>query len=203
MDIKGRTTFAAVQPAAPLSRVRYVPVLSMGPGTPNGGGPRPRADDQGYRRPVPYRAVFEFLPSGVLITDREGHVTGANLTSRTLLGEALARDRLRCCDVLGCRRAGTPLADHCITELALERPGPLPEVRVDVGSREGTGPVSVWVTAARIGDADAAVILQLRAGVLGDRRRRTEPHWMVGPRLRVFALGRTRLETSEGPLSGE
>ena len=163
---------------------------------------RPRAPERAYRVAVPYRAVFEFLPSGVLITDATGHVTGANLTSRKLLGAALERDGLRCCDLLGCRQPDTPLADHCITELARSRPEPLPDLRVDIPTREGE-PISVWVTAAAIGDADAAVILQLRPGVVGDRRRRTEPHWMIGPKLKVFALGRTRLETGEGPLAGE
>jgi DNA-binding SARP family transcriptional activator len=162
----------------------------------------PRAPELGYRQPVPYRAVFEFLPSGVVVTDAQGHLTGVNLTARRLLGDVLARERLRCCDLFGCRRAGTPLADHCFTELALERPEPLPEVRVDIASREGQ-PASFWVSAASIGDTGAAVIFQLRQGVVGDRRRRTEPHWMVGPRLRIFTLGRTRLESSEGPLAGE
>jgi len=161
---------------------------------------RPVAADLGFRQPVPYRAVFEFLPAGVLLTDASGTVTGANLASRRMLGDALGRDRTRCCDVLGCRRAGTPLAGHCLSELALGRPDPLPEVRVDVDGRDDM--TSLWVSAARIGDEEAVVVIQLRPGLSGDRRRRTEPHWMTGPQLRVFALGRTRLE-SEGPLSGE
>lgn len=161
---------------------------------------RPVAADLGFRQPVPYRAVFEFLPTGVLLTDGTGNVTGANLASRRMLGDALGRERTRCCDVLGCRRVGTPLAGHCLTELALSRPDPLPEVRVEVDGRDDVS--SLWVSAARIGDAESAVILQLRPGVAGDRRQRAEPHWMAGPQLRVYALGRTRLE-SEGPLAGE
>lgn len=160
------------------------------------------APEPGYKQPVPYRAVFEFMPSGVLLTDARGHVTGANLTSRRLLGDALERDRPTCCEILGCHKASTPLAEHCVTELALSRPAPLPELRVDVSHREAE-PTSVWVTGAAIGGSEAAVILQLRPGIVGDRRRRTEPHWMVGPQLRVFCLGRTRLESGEGPLAGE
>lgn len=163
---------------------------------------RPRAADLGYRQPVPYRAVFEFLPSGVLVTDADGLVTGANSCSHSLLGDALERDRLRCCDLLGCRRAGTPLADHCITELALGRPEALPEIRVEVPTRDGAGS-SVWVTAKALAEAEPAVVLLLRPGVVGDRRRRTEPHWMMGRQLRVYTLGRTRLESGEGPLAGE
>jgi DNA-binding SARP family transcriptional activator len=47
------------------------------------------------------------------------------------------------------------------------------------------------------------VVLQVRAGVTGDRRRRTEPHWMGGPQLRIFTFGRSRVESGEGPLAGE
>src|SRR4051794_21847820 len=114
----------------------------------------PAAEPVGFRRPVPYRAVFEFLPSGVLITDSRGRVTGANLTSRKLLGDVMAGDGLRCCDLFGCRRPGTPLASNCIAELALSRPEPMPEVRVDVANRDG-GTASVWVTASSMGDADS------------------------------------------------
>ena len=160
---------------------------------------RPVAADVGLKLPAPYRAVFEFLPSGVLLTDAAGTVTAANLASRRLLGDALSQAGARCCDVLGCRREGTPLAGRCLTELALSRPGPLPEVRLEVDGRDE--PMALWASAVRIGDEEAA-ILQLRPGLSGDRRRRSEPHWMAGPQLRVYALGRTRLE-SEGPLAGE
>jgi DNA-binding SARP family transcriptional activator len=128
---------------------------------------------------------------------------GANSCAHQLLGDTLVREKLRCCDLLACRRAGTPLVDHCITELALERSEALPEIRVEVPSREGQGP-SVWVTAKGLhDDGEPTVILLLRPGVPGDRRRRTEPHWMMGRQLRVYTLGRTRLESGEGPLAGE
>ncbi|MBA2516089.1 MAG: winged helix-turn-helix domain-containing protein [Solirubrobacterales bacterium] len=168
----------------------------------SGQGVRPRAADLGYRQPVPYRAVFECLPSGILVIDAHGRVTGANSCAHRLLGDALDHERLRCCHLLGCRRAGTPLADHCVTELALGRSEALPEIRVEVPSSDGSGS-SVWVTAKRIAEKEPAVILQLRPGVVGDRRRRTEPHWMMGRQLRVYTLGRTRLESGEGPLAGE
>lgn len=151
--------------------------------------------------PVPYRAVFEFFPAGVVVVDARGQVQGTNLAAKRLLRGLLERESLRCCDLLDCRRAGTPLADHCITELALESQVPLPDVRVDLPEPRGAG--SVWVTAAPFGGAERSVVLALRPGVTGDRRRRTEPHWMGGPRLRVFTFGRTRLESGEGPLAGE
>lgn len=136
------------------------------------------------------------------MTNANGEVQGANLRAKRMLGEALDRAKLRCCDLFDCRRSGTPLDGHCLSELALQRPDPLPELRVDVAMRGGsTG--SVWVTAASVGGAEAAVIIQMRPGVVGDRRRRTEPHWMGGPQLRIFTLGRTRVESGEGPIAGE
>jgi DNA-binding SARP family transcriptional activator len=163
---------------------------------------RPRSSQLGYKLPVPYRAVFEFFPSGIIVVDSHGQIQGSNLTAKRMLGVALERDRVRCCDVLDCRRAGTPLADHCITELSLAHEGHMPEVRVDLAYRTGNVS-SVWVTGAPYGGAEVSVILQLRPGVVGDRRRRTEPHWMGGPRLRIFTLGRARVESGEGPLAGE
>jgi DNA-binding SARP family transcriptional activator len=162
----------------------------------------PKSADLGLRAPIAYRAVFEFFPSGVVIADSRGQIQGANLAAKRMLGDLLERERVRCCDLLDCRRAGTPLADHCITDLALSHEGPLPELRVDVPTGGGTAN-SVWVSASPYGGTEPSVILQLRAGALGDRRRRTEPHWMGGPQLRIFTFGRSRVESGEGPLAGE
>ena len=151
---------------------------------------------------IPYELVFERFPSGLLVLDFAGRVVSHNAAARGLLGEALDREAVRCCDLFGCRREGTPLEGACISALALERLGPLPEMRLDVEPHHGHTQ-GVWVTAASIGGADAAVVLQLRAGMLGDRRRRTEPHWMGTAQLRVFTLGRTRIESGEGPMGGE
>ncbi len=165
-------------------------------------GITPRTADLGLRTPVAYRAVFEFFPAGVVVVDARGQVQGTNLRAKGLLGAMLERERVRCCDLFDCRRANTPLADHCVTELALSHEGPLPEVRVDLPQRGGSAG-SVWITAAPFGGAEPAVVLQIRTGVVGDRRRRTEPHWMGGPRLRIFTFGRSRVESGEGPLAGE
>lgn len=168
--------------------------------------PEPSEPDAGRPDPVlaelPYRLVFDRFPSGVVVMDFARRVVGHNAAARGLLGEALERRPLRCCDLFGCRRPGTPLEDACISALALERNGPLPEMRLDVEVHPGQT-VGVWVTAASLGSADAAVVMQLRAGMLGDRRRRTEPHWMGSAKLRVFTLGRTRIESGEGPMGGE
>jgi DNA-binding SARP family transcriptional activator len=67
----------------------------------------------------------------------------------------------------------------------------------------GGGPVTaVWVTAAAVGARPAAVF-HLRPGDARDRRRRSDPHWLTGPELRITAFGRSRVDTPEGPLRGE
>ncbi len=164
--------------------------------------PTPPPADLGLKVPIAYRAVFEFFPTGIIVTDSRGQLQGVNLRAQGLFGSLLDRDRPRCCDLFDCRRAGTPLAEHCITELALTHEGPLPELRVDLPGGHGAAR-SVWVTGAPYGGAEPAVVLQVRPGVVGDRRRRTEPHWMGGPQLRIFTLGRSRVESGEGPLAGE
>jgi hypothetical protein len=59
------------------------------------------------------------------------------------------------------------------------------------------------VTVAPLGESDDLVIAELRPGRANDRRRRTTPHWTGGPRLRIYALGRTRIERAEGPIGGQ
>ena len=156
----------------------------------------------GIRTPIPFRAVFEFSPSGIVVTAADGVVQGSNLSAKRTLRSLAEQPGLRCCDIFDCRRPGTPLAEHCITELALAHQGPLPEVRVDLPAGSGLEG-SVWVTGAPFGGAERFVVLQMRPGVIGDRRRRTDPHWMGGPQLRIFTFGRTRVESAEGPLAGE
>jgi DNA-binding SARP family transcriptional activator len=159
---------------------------------------RPRRDAPSTA--LSYRALFEHLPSGVLIADADGRFVGANLTARTMLGPELELAELTCCELLGCREEGSPFGAHCITELARQRSGPLPEARVDIALAGARTP-SVWVTATRI-RRPGGVLLEIRPGAVGDRRRRTEPHWTGRPVLRIFTLGRTRVESSEGPIGG-
>src|SRR3954453_20381349 len=92
----------------------------------------PRPSELGLRTPIPYRAVFEFFPSGIVVTDARGAVQGTNLRAKAMLGPLLDRDRGRRRAFVGCRRAFTPLADPCISELVLAHDGPLPELRVDL-----------------------------------------------------------------------
>jgi DNA-binding SARP family transcriptional activator len=49
----------------------------------------------------------------------------------------------------------------------------------------------------------AGVILHLRPGHAGDRRRRSEPHWLFGPELQIRAFGRTLVAARGDVLNGD
>ncbi len=145
--------------------------------------------------------AFSSFPYGMLVLDRDGRVVCSNAqASRLIRTMGLPERGLTCCALLGCGRPDTVLESGCVTALACRRDTVLPEIRVDV--RSPGGPDAVWVTAAAIGGDGGRVVLQLRPGVAGDRRRRTSPHWMAGSRLRIRTLGRTVVESVEGPIGG-
>jgi len=148
------------------------------------------------------REIFERFPYGLLVLDGDGRVVRSNEQAARLISAAgLGEDAdLTCCSLLGCRTPNTVLDAACVTDLALNGEAPMPEVRVDV--RSPTGLSAVWVTAAAIGESGSRVVLQLRPGVAGDRRRRTSSHWMTGAQLRIRTLGRTEVELAEGPIGG-
>jgi DNA-binding SARP family transcriptional activator len=143
--------------------------------------------------------VFDHFPFGLLVVDRGGHVMAANRVVEDMVGPLPDGfdEAPRCCELLGCNQPGTPLALHCLTELALDHGSKLPEVRLDLPT---TAPMpAVWVTAAPL---RTHVIMHLRPGAVGDRRRRTEPHWLQGPKLRIQVLGRVLVESGEGAIGG-
>jgi len=142
--------------------------------------------------------VFHHFPFGILVAAADGSLIAANPRAEQMLGPADDIRFRRCCDLLGCGREDSPLEGMCITRLAQEKGVPIPEIRVDL--QLGHRVSAVWVTAAAAGDH---VIFNLRPGQRGDRRRRTEPHWMSGPHLRIVTLGRTRIESREGAIGGK
>jgi DNA-binding SARP family transcriptional activator len=145
--------------------------------------------------------AFSAFPYGLLVLDRGGRVVCRNQeATRLVKALGLPEAGLTCCELLGCRTPDTVLEAACVTDLALARETALPEIRVDIDSP--AGPTPMWVTAGVIGGASVRVVLQLRPGIAGDRRRRTSPHWMAGPRLRICTLGRTAVESVEGPIGG-
>jgi DNA-binding SARP family transcriptional activator len=146
--------------------------------------------------------AFQAFPYSLLVLDLHGRIICRNRAATQLIeAMSLPEDGLTCCALLGCHQPDTVLAAACLTDLALQHDGALPEVRVDL--RTPSGSTATWVAAATVdGDSDRRVVLQLRPGVSGDRRQRTTPHWMTGPRLRVRTLGRTVVESAEGPIGG-
>jgi DNA-binding SARP family transcriptional activator len=165
--------------------------------------PAPPADTGGARAAARLNdlaaELLAQLPFGILVADREGAMQAWNPAARRLLGDdaRLADDAaagVPCCDLFGCRSGEAPLADACITVLALEADDVLPEVRVDV---EGG---AAWVMAAPSGDGQ--VVFQLRPADVRDRRRRTDPHWAARPRLYVEVLGRTQVHSGEAAIGG-
>lgn len=145
--------------------------------------------------------AFRRFRYGLLVVDRNGKLISSNLAAERLI-EATGLDRaeLSCCVLLGCRTPNTVLADACITELVLTHGDSLPEMRLDVSTERGRQ--ALWIAAASLDESRDRVVLQLRPGAVGDRRRRTDPHWMTGPRLRIETLGRTVVESPEGPIGG-
>jgi DNA-binding SARP family transcriptional activator len=143
--------------------------------------------------------AFRLFPYGILVLDSDRRVLASNKVAEQLLANPLAG--MTCCSVLGCRTPDSPLAESCFSELARSIGGTLPEVRVDL-PRPGIVD-AVWVTAAPLERESGHVVVQVRPGEADDRRRRTIPHWIAGPMLRIYALGRTRVESGEGSLGGK
>jgi DNA-binding SARP family transcriptional activator len=145
--------------------------------------------------------AFRRLRYALLVLDREGRLVSSNLAAERLIeGAGHSREGLTCCRLLGCGAPNTVLEDACVRELALEHGDSLPEMRVDIPAREGVE--AMWIAAAPLDEESERVVVELRPGMAGDRRRRTDPHWMEGPRLRIRTLGRTAVEAPEGPIGG-
>jgi DNA-binding SARP family transcriptional activator len=150
----------------------------------------------------PEGLAFSGHPYGLLVSNGVGAVVAANPAAEQLIGTdrlSLQTPRLAC-DVLGCRSPDGPLANVCAHELAAERNGPLPEVRIDIPGEDG--PKAAWVTVTRLARTQDLFLTELRPGMADDRRRRTTPHWTSGRRLRIVALGRMRVLGNEGPIEG-
>ena len=106
-----------------------------------------------------------------------------------------------CCGLFGCRSGDGALARACLTDVVREAGAATPEIRVDLpGDGEHSG--ALWLTAAPLPDAGRGIVVQLRQGDRRDRRRRTDPHWVAGPQVRICALGRTEVSSGETQLGG-
>jgi len=147
-------------------------------------------------------AVLDRHPYGILVEDAHGRLVAHNQAAERMIGGAasLGRGQAVGCTILGCRTEDGPVGDACVHERARRHVGPLPEMRIDLPA--GAGVEAAWVTVAALEPDRELIITELRPGRRSDRRRRSEPHWMEGPRLRIFALGRTRVMGAESRLEG-
>jgi DNA-binding SARP family transcriptional activator len=149
------------------------------------------------------KAVLDRLPHGIVVIDGTREVVALNAMAREQLAGALQQPDgapARCCDLFRCHDPEGPLPRDCLTLLARAAAAPLPEIRVDLPSAAAGD--AAWVTVTPLEQPQGHVVVALRPGERADRRRRTEPHWTGRPRLKVCTLGRTRVESAEGPIGG-
>lgn len=141
-------------------------------------------------------------PFGLVVVGADGAVIGQNPGARRLLGPVA--DRLAAggpraaCELLGCSGDEASPYGGCFHEQARALGEPLPELRVDLPADAASR--AAWVVVAPL--AEGRVLMELRPGRAGDRRRRTDPSWVSGSLLRVHVLGRTRVESPAGELDG-
>lgn len=157
--------------------------------------PKPSPD---LRAPLD-QTVIDSLPYGLVVVQADHRISSSNATARRFLPHL--KDAQRCHEAFSCRIPGGPCEHGCLAARAIARQGALPEIRIDIPPGKGQI-TALWVTAAAVGSRPAAVF-HLRPGDARDRRRRSDPHWLSGPGLRITAFGRTRVDTPEGPLRGE
>jgi DNA-binding SARP family transcriptional activator len=144
--------------------------------------------------------VLDALPYGVLTVAPDGTVIGANAQAHALLPGVGTPTMQRCDDLLACRAQGGPCEYQCLAMRAAMSTEALPEIRIDTAGGSSTS--ALWVTFAPLHDPPG-VILHLRPGHAGDRRRRSEPHWLLGPELQIRAFGRTLIEARGDALNGD
>lgn len=145
--------------------------------------------------------MFTSLPYGIVVVDGQGGVVGWNDAAERMLPDLPADEGARRCDQLfACTMPGGPCEHGCLAARAAQGGAALPEIRIDSAK---PGSVSaLWVTAAPL-ERESRAVLHLRPGDARDRRRRSDPHWISGPELRIRAFGRTRVDSAEGPLGGQ
>jgi DNA-binding SARP family transcriptional activator len=147
--------------------------------------------------------VFEAYPYGVLVVDGRRRVVAYNPAAQRLLGAdtGLMQDpQFDAERLFGVAGQSPGPGGQSMFERALAAEGPLPEFRIDMPSGAHTS--ALWVTLAAMRDGSHHVVVELRPGDARDRRRRTDPRWVRQPKLRVGALGRTRVELAGGAIGG-
>jgi DNA-binding SARP family transcriptional activator len=140
--------------------------------------------------------VFDLLPHGLMVVNHVGRVMYWNRALEDLPGfEELGDMQLSCCDLLGCRREGGPLEDGCLTQLVIETGERSAEVELEPPGGKG---VRVWVSAAPVYEDCSRIVMQIRPGRWLNNRPLNAPQ--VSQQLKIYTLGRTRVEDRDGPL---
>jgi DNA-binding SARP family transcriptional activator len=137
--------------------------------------------------------LFDLLPQALVVCDHRGRVVESNASFRQIVAPGGATDRrmaMSCCTLFGCGRADGPLADGCLTAVALDGGESVCELRLQLPFAP---PGPYLVTGAPLHGDPSYVVFELRpAG---------RPASAV-PRLRIRTLGGLRVDGPE-PLSGE
>lgn len=140
--------------------------------------------------------VFDLLPSGIVLASRAGRLIVWNKSFEEMSGMDGKLRARTCCELFGCRADGGPLAGACLSELAVSLGTRTPELRLELRGAPGR---AFWVAASPLYKGSAGVVFQVRPAT----READAPERAQVPRLRIFLLGPTRVETPEGPLGGD
>jgi DNA-binding SARP family transcriptional activator len=130
--------------------------------------------------------VFDQFPNAIMVCDRGGRVVAANTRFRAHTNAAVGETT--CCSLLGCLRPGTGLDTICVTAEVLARGAELSDLPVELAAGR------FRVSAAPLYEDFSHVIVELRR----ENREGAAPG-----SLRLFTLGRLRVETGEGELAGD
>jgi DNA-binding SARP family transcriptional activator len=155
--------------------------------------------------------LFERFFYGLALVDPDDGKLYLNRRGRELLVPS-RRDAnggpWSCCELI-CNRLGLLLGGSCMAELAANRDGVLPELRMDIDRDPYGG--SVWVTASRLDSESSLVFFHLRPGRAGDRRRRTflderedeDDLGVDSADVRLSTLGRFGIDSVHGDVDHE
>lgn len=133
--------------------------------------------------------IFDMVNGGVLVVAADRRVLTWNLAVARLLGDWIDAG-VTCCNLFGCHRPGTPLADICLTQRALAARGrPIEEVELEVRGRPGK---RVAVSTTAFGLTNQTVLFELRAAQQAPTRA-AEP--LDADLLHIQTFGETVIRT--------
>jgi DNA-binding SARP family transcriptional activator len=140
--------------------------------------------------------VFEVLPTGILVVGDHGAVLAWNPALAEIAGERIDHART-CCEIFGCGAADSPLADVCLTELALARGEPLSDLVVELPGDPGA---NVQITATPLARLDGrTVVFEIRTA---GRRTEARPIPRRADVIHIRTLGETVVTTPDGEIRG-